>query len=93
MTEEIVQPTSEEVIQAIHCCADHPLRSGDLEILCYVLEDESSVLAQGGMITSLGMSWGSGGKPGPDRLAKFTSGKGLKPFNFRRTVGPDRQPH
>ena len=80
MTEEIVQPTSEEVIQAIHGSADHPLRIGDLEIPCYVLEDERRVLAQGGMITSLEMSWGSGGKPGPDRLAKFTSGKGLKPF-------------
>jgi hypothetical protein len=80
VTEEIIQPVSGEVFQAIHGSADHPLRIGDLEIPCYVLEDERRVLAQGGMIASLGMSWGSGGKPGPDRLAKFTSGKGLNPF-------------
>lgn len=71
---------TEGVVQAEHGSADHPLRIGELEIPCYVLADERRVLAQGGMITSLGMSWGSGGKPGPDRLAKFTAGKGIKPF-------------
>lgn len=71
---------TEAVVQALHGSADHPLRIADLEIPCYVLEDERRVLAQGGMISSLGMSWGSGGKPGPDRLAKFTAGKGLNPY-------------
>ncbi len=72
--------TMDGVVQAEHGSADHPLRIGDLEIPCYVLADERRVLAQGGMIASLGMSWGGGGKPGPDRLAKFTAGKGLNPF-------------
>ncbi len=71
---------TENVVQAEHGSADHPLRIGDLEIPCYVLEDERRVLAQGGMLSSVGMSWGSGGKPGPDRLAKFTTGKAIKPF-------------
>lgn len=71
---------TESLVQAEHGSADNPLRIGNSEIPCYVLEDERRVLAQGGMITSLGMSWGSGGKPGPDRLAKFTAGKGINPF-------------
>jgi hypothetical protein len=80
MTEEIVQPTREEVVQAIHGSADHPLRIGDLEITCYVLEDERRVLAQGAMISSLGLSYGGSGGAGGDRLAKFAGGKGLNPF-------------
>lgn len=71
---------TENVVQALYGSPDNPLRIGDLEIPCYVLEGDRRVLAQGGMIASLGMSWGSGGKPGPDRLAKFTAGKGINPF-------------
>ena len=80
MTQEIVQLTNEEIIQAEHGSADHPLRIGDLEIPCYVLEDERRVLAQGGMISSLGLSYGGSGGAGGDRLAKFAGGKGLNPF-------------
>lgn len=71
---------ADQVVQAEHGSVDHPLRISDMEIPCYVLADERRVLAQGGMISSLGMSWGSSGKPGPDRLAKFTAGKGITPF-------------
>jgi|GEM_PF-4221361 len=34
----------------------HPLVIGDIEIQCYVLEDETRVLSQGGFLTTIGRS-------------------------------------
>jgi len=33
---------------------DRPLVIGDIEIPCYVLEDETRVLSQGGFLTAIG---------------------------------------
>jgi len=71
---------TESIIQANFGSEEHPLRIGDLEIPCYVLADGRRVLAQRGMISSLGMSYGGSGGSGGDRLAKFTAGKTLAPF-------------
>ena len=54
---------------------DRPLVIGDTEIPCYVLEDETRVLAQRGMASSLGMA-PSGGQ----RFKAFMSLKTIKPF-------------
>lgn len=72
----------EKLPKAIFGAADHPLKIGDLEIPCYVLEDGKRVLVRTGMIKSLGMSEGTGSRslPGNDRLAKFIGGSALKPF-------------
>lgn len=70
----------EEVEQATHGSPDHPLRIGSYEIPCYVLKDGRRVLHQRGMVKSLGMSRGSSGNTGGDRLAKFVAGKALSPF-------------
>jgi hypothetical protein len=69
------------VLKATHGSADHPLRIGDLDIPCYVLEDGRRVLSLGGMTKALGMSSGGagGGKEG-DRLTAFASGKAVSPF-------------
>lgn len=60
-------PTVREVT---HGSIDHPLRVGDIEIPCYVLEADTRVLTQGGLHTSIGMST-SGGVGGTHRLARF----------------------
>jgi hypothetical protein len=65
---------------ATHGSPDHPLRIGDIEIPCYVLADGRRVLHQRGMVDALGMSRGSSGGTGGDRLAKFVAGDRLKPF-------------
>lgn len=71
----------ENIVKATHGSPDHPLKIGDVEIPCYVLEDGRRVLHQKGMITSLGMSQGTGQKSlKGDRLAKFVSGKSLEPY-------------
>jgi hypothetical protein len=66
--------------KATHGRDDHPLKIGELEIPCYVLEDGRRVLAQRGMVAALGMSRGGSSKGGGDRLAHFISGKALEPF-------------
>lgn len=66
--------------KATHGGEDHPLKIGDLEIPCYVLEDGRRVLAQRGMVSALGMSRGGSSKGGGDRLAHFVGGKALEPF-------------
>ena len=59
---------------------DHPLIVFDIEIPCYVLEDETRVLAQRGMVSGLGMSRGGSSHGGGDRLAHFVNQNTLKPF-------------
>ena len=67
-------------LRATHGSADHPLRIGDVEIPCYVLEDGRRVLSLGGMVRSLGMSIGSAGRGDGDRLISFATGKAISPF-------------
>jgi hypothetical protein len=66
--------------RATHGSSDHPLKIGDVEIPCYVLEDGRRVLSLGGMVKALGMSIGSAGGGEGDRLSSFASGKAISPF-------------
>jgi hypothetical protein len=59
---------------------DRPLKIGELEIPCYVLNDGRSVITQNGMLTALTMSQGTATKGGPDRLANFAGTKSISPF-------------
>jgi len=59
---------------------DRPLKIGDIEIPCYVLNDGRSVITQNGMLTALTMSQGTATKGGPDRLANFVGTKSINPF-------------
>lgn len=71
---------SGEIKTATHGSADHPLRIGDIEIPCYVLEDERRVVVQSGMIAALGMTKGGSSHRGGTRLAKFVTSRTLGPF-------------
>jgi hypothetical protein len=71
---------SDEIKQATHGSPDHPLKIGDIEIPCYVLEDGQRVIMQGGMMTALDMKQGTAGRGGGDRLAKFIATKSVSPF-------------
>ena len=66
--------TTPPPLKVIHGDADHPLRIGDIEIPCYVLEGEIRVLSQRGMISGLGMGTGD------DRLSAFVGGKAITAF-------------
>jgi hypothetical protein len=82
--------------------ADHPLKIGDHEIPCYVLEDGRRVLVQGGMFKALDMKQGTAGRGEGDRLTRFIATKALKdyvpegiskmitePIHFRVSGGPE----
>ena len=71
---------AKQLPQATHGSADRPLKIGQTEIACYVLEDGRRVLSLGGMIRALGMSGGGAGGGEGDRLAKFTDGRRISPF-------------
>src|SRR5947209_1876426 len=71
---------NQDLPKATHGSPDHPLRIGDEEIPCYVLADGRRVLHQRGLVAALGMSRGSSGGTGGDRLAKFVAGDRLKPY-------------
>jgi hypothetical protein len=71
---------TKDIPKSICGSPDRPLRFGNIEIPCYVLEDEKRVLVQRGMMTALDMKQGTAGRGGGDRLAKFISTKSIKPF-------------
>lgn len=70
---------NEKIIESKFGSPDHPLKIGNREIPCYVLADGTRVLAQSGMIRSLGMARGSSRKGG-DRLANFITQRAINPF-------------
>ncbi len=75
-----MENNTEHIAQAIYGSPDRPLRIGNLEIPCYVLEDGKRVLHQRGMVAALGMGRGGSSQGGGDRLAKFTAQDRLKSF-------------
>jgi hypothetical protein len=58
------------VKKATHGSSDKPLRLGDVEIPCYVLDDETRVLSQRGLQAGVGLSEG-GGKSGARRITEL----------------------
>jgi len=77
---------SGDIKQATHGSDDHPLKIGDIEIPCYVLEDGRRVIIQGGMMTALDMKQGTAGRGGGDRLAKFIATKSVSPFATKELI-------
>lgn len=67
------------VPKATHGSAENPLRIGDVEIPCYVLEDGTRVLSQRGFMTGVGISHGSS-RSGDARHIAFLESGGIKPF-------------
>ena len=67
---------------------DTPLVIGDIKIPCYVLEDETRVLSQGGFLTAIGRAEKAKGGQGSkialeaqvDKLPPFLAASNLKPY-------------
>lgn len=74
--EEGVRHEVRKLVAATHGSPAHPLRIGDMEIPCYVLEDERRVISQQGMLKALGLSLGNTGS----RIASFAAGKGVSQY-------------
>lgn len=74
---------------ATHGSPDRPLRIGNLEIPCYVLDNGKRVITQAGVLTAFDMSPGSATKGGGDRITNFVNTKSISPFatnNLREMI-------
>lgn len=60
----------ENLPRATHGSPDKPIRIGEIEIQCYVLPDETRVLAQRGLLSAIGLSTG-GGKGGVRKIGSL----------------------
>lgn len=56
------------LLKATHGSAENPLVLGEIEIPCYVLEDETRVLSQSGLMSGLGMTKRGSSPEGDDQL-------------------------
>ena len=77
--------------KATHGSSDKPLRIGDIEIPCYVLEDGTRVLSQRGLIAGIGMSSGAT-RSGDARHVVLFVQESLKPFVVNDLTVMLRQP-
>jgi hypothetical protein len=68
-----------KIPSAAYGSADRPLRIGDLEIPCYVLDNGKRVITQSGVLTAFSMSAGTATKGGGDRIANFVNTKAINP--------------
>ncbi|MBX3362421.1 MAG: P63C domain-containing protein [Phycisphaeraceae bacterium] len=67
--------------RATHGSADQPLRIGTLALECYVLEDGTRVLTQGGFLAALGRHRKARVRQdAEDKTPPILYGKGIKPF-------------
>ncbi len=80
--------TAKQPLKVIAGEPGSPLVIGDIEIPCYVLEDETRVLSQRGFLGSLGMSVGGvvNRKDGAPQLAIFTRSNALAPHVTGETL-------
>lgn len=69
-----------KILKAVYGSPDKPLKLGEFEIPCYVLDNEKRVLSQSELVRALGMGRGGSSKGGGDRLVNFLSGKAISPF-------------
>lgn len=69
-----------KMLKATHGSANHPLKIGDAELPCYVLEDGTRVLSQVGFTSALGMARGGSMIAGMNRLELFVSRKSVNSY-------------
>jgi len=79
------------LFRATHGSLEHPLRIGDTEIPCYVLEDERRVLSQRGLQGGIGMSLG-GSRTGEQRMAVFLDSIASKGIDIKDLSARIRNP-
>ena len=72
---------SAKLLKVIAGTPDRPLVIGDIEIPCYVLEDETRVLSQSGMFQSLGLARrGLVTTKSGAQIPRFAASKAIHPF-------------
>lgn len=78
-----METVENQIMTAICGSQDHPLMVGGIKIPCYVLDDETRVITENGLISALGIKYGGAGytrAEGYPYLTGFVTGKALQPF-------------
>ena len=70
---------SEKTVKATYGSPSNPLRIGEIDIPCYVLEDGRRVIVMAGIINAMGMKIGGKSSGEADRLANFAATRGIAP--------------
>lgn len=83
---------SGEIKQATHGDEFHPLRIGNIEIPCYIIDGQQRVLSLGGTVRALGMSIGGAGGRQGDRLYQFATGKNILPYASKDLISKMENP-
>ncbi|GHC79300.1 hypothetical protein GCM10010136_31740 [Limoniibacter endophyticus] len=78
--------------KAIYGDDDSPLKIGDMEIPCFVLDDERRVLITGGMQDALQMARGGSMVPGMNRFELFASRERINPYISNELMDRIRSP-
>lgn len=78
--------------RAIFGADDRPLRIGDMEIPCFVLDDERRVLTVTGMQDAMRMARGGSMVPGLNRFELFATRERIKPFVSKDLLDRIRSP-
>ncbi|PQA71678.1 hypothetical protein C3731_20525 [Brucella oryzae] len=73
-------PERKGMAKAVYGDESRPLKIGDIEIPCFVLEDERRVLTTGGMQTAMKMARGGSMIRGMNRFELFVSRDRIKPY-------------
>ena len=74
------RPERDNLPKAVYGADERPLKIGELEIPCYVLEDERRVLTVTGMQNAMNMARGGSMVPGLNRYELFISGDRISPY-------------
>lgn len=77
---------------AIYGAADKPIRIGDIEIGCYVLDDGRRVIPTNSMLDTLSMARGGSMVRGMNRLELFASRDRIKPYISNELMARIREP-
>ena len=83
LARRLVTPMPRPPYKVVAHRPDHPLKIGDIEIPCFVLENEERVLSQRGITDGVGMVYGGRYSSGDDagvQIPDFARRKWLRPF-------------
>lgn len=78
--------------KALYSADEKPLKIGEIDLPCYVLDNGMRVLSQRGMLKAVGMSLSGTNKKGEHRLEAFLATKPLNPFIDEALVARIKEP-
>ena len=84
----MTKESKDQPLKVIAGAPDRPLVIGNIEIPCYVLENEVRVLSQSGVFSGIGLARrGLVPIEGGAQIPRFAASKAIKPFISKELLG------